>query len=105
MSPLHGIAGLGRQRLSLGLQVRRAAAVAAAGDGEAEEEAEEVEDSTFPAAFRELTIDRGDPPNYYLLVAGMNFTISTLFLVHFSEFHCFCTHEMPPFSWICVNPS
>lgn len=74
----HGIAGLGRQRLRLGLQVRRAAAVAvaAAGDGEAEEEGEDVEDSTFPAAFRELTIDRGDPPNYYLLAAGTNFTIS-----------------------------
>lgn len=76
VSPLHGIAGLGRQRLRLGLQVRSAAAVAAAGDGEAEEEGEDVEDSTFPAAFRELTIDRGDPPNYYLLAAGTNFTIS-----------------------------
>lgn len=63
--------------------MRKAAAVAAAGDGEAEEEGEDVEDSTFPAAFRELTIDRGDPPNYYLLAAGTNFIISYSVFVPF----------------------
>lgn len=56
-----------------------AAAAPASGEGETEERAAEVlvdeveqeeENSNFPAEFKELIVDRGDPPNLYLYAAG-----------------------------------
>ena len=58
--------------------VATAAAAAAAGGGE-EESAEgkeaaaaaaDEENSSFPAQFRDLIVDRGDPPNLFLYAAG-----------------------------------
>jgi len=69
----------------------RAVAAAAGGEGEARE-AEVVADegrpeeiSSFPAEFKELTIDRGDPPNLYLYAAGETLiTSSQCFFCAFS---------------------
>jgi hypothetical protein len=65
-----------------GLGFRRIA-VAASGDAEAREAepvAEEVhrdevdpeEDTSFPEEFKDLIVDRGDPPNLFLYAAGEN---------------------------------
>lgn len=56
----------------------RAVAVTAAAGGESEateaevvtDEVEPEENSNFPAEFKELIVDRGDPPNLYLYAAG-----------------------------------
>ena len=56
----------------------RNVAVAASGDAEAREAepvAEEVdpeEDTSFPEEFKDLIVDRGDPPNLFLYAAGEN---------------------------------
>ncbi|KAG0562279.1 hypothetical protein KC19_9G133300 [Ceratodon purpureus] len=75
----HGLTGGGRVRRGAGLGLGLggvAVAAAGRGDGEAGEVevvAEEVdpnENSSFPAEFRELLVDRGDPPNLFLYAAG-----------------------------------